>query len=132
MADESYYAWSELRLGGTSELVENATGVKRKIVTSRESVMPGEKVTKADLKKRGLSDEDWEAFLAGGSVRTYPFPNMPEGSTQSPTDFVMESLRTGNREDLDPNTILSLALSGQHSVPPNLDTTGDEVKEVAK
>ena len=132
MADETYYAWSELRLGGTSEIAKSATGAERRVITSREVVMPGEKVTKADLKKRGATDEDWEAMLAGGSIRNYPMPKMPEGSTQSPTDFVMESLRTGNREDLDPNTVLSLALSGQHSVPPNLDTTGEDVKEVSK
>lgn len=129
---EKYYAWSELRLGGESDLIRSATGAERRVITSREVVMPGEEVTKADLKKRGATDEDWEAMLAGGSIRTYPMPNMPEGSTQSPTDFVMDSLRTGNREDLDPNTVLSLALAGQHSVPPNLDTTGEEVKEVAK
>lgn len=132
MADESYYAWSELRLGGESELVENATGVKRRIVQSRDVVQPGEKVSKADLKKRGVSDAEWDAWVEGGVVRAYPMPKMPEGSTQSPTDFVMESLRTGNREDLDPNMVLSLALSGTHSVPRILDTIGEEVKEVAK
>lgn len=134
MADETYYAWSELRLGGESQIVESATGVKRKIIQSREVVMPGEKVTKADLKKRGATDEDWEAFLAGGSVRNYPMPEMPEGSTQSVTDFVMDSLRGGNREDIDANTVLALALggSGGPMVPAHLDTTGEEVKEVTK
>ena len=132
MADKSYYAWSELRLGGESEMHLSATGVSRKIVVSREVVQPGEKVTKADLTKRGLTDEDWEAFLEGGSIREYPMPKMPASATQSPTDFVLSQLREGITDDIPQETAMALALGGSGGalVPAHLDTTGEAVKEV--
>lgn len=131
MAESKYYAWSELRLGGESTIHESATGVRRRIIDSRNVVQPGEQVNKADLKKLGATDEDWEAFLAGGSIRDYPMPKMPEGSQQSPNDFVLEKLRSGDREDLDPNTLMALAMGASGPiVPAHLDTTGEDVKEV--
>jgi hypothetical protein len=133
MAENKYYAWSELRLGGESTIHESATGVRRRIIDSRNVIMPGEEVTKADFKKFGATDDDWEAFIAGGSIRDYPMPEMGEGSLQSPNDFVLEKLRTGDREDLDPNTLMALAMGASGPiVPAHLDTTGENVKEVTK
>lgn len=132
MAESKYYAWSTLYIGGESEVRQNASSIGRKIVVSRNIVNVGDPVTKADLKKMGATDEDWEAFLAGGSVRDYPYPKMPEGSQQSPNDFVLEKLRTGDREDLDSNTLMALAMGGSGPlVPAHLDTTGEDVKEVS-
>ena len=132
MAEDTYYAWSVLYVGGESSIHETATGVKRKIVDERNVVQPGEKVNKAYLKKMGATDADWDSFLAGGSVRNYPYPKIPEGSQQSPNDFVMDKLRMGDREDLDPNMVMELAMgAGGPFVPAHLDTTGADVKEVA-
>ncbi len=130
MAEKQYYAWSELRLGGESTIHESATGVRRRIIDKRNVIMPGEKVSQADFKKFGAED-DWEAFIEAGAVRDYPYPKMPEGSQQSPNDFVMDKLRTGDREDLDPNTLMQLAMGGGGPiVPAHLDTTGEDVKEL--
>jgi hypothetical protein len=130
MADQKYYAWSELRLGGESELVMSATGVGRRIIQSRDVVRPGEEVTKADLKKRGLTDDEWDTWIEGGSIRTYPMPEMPANSNQSPSEFVLEGLRQGN-EDIDPNVVMQLALQANaiHAVGASV-SGGEEVKEV--
>lgn len=98
---ETWYAWSTLYNGGEAKQIKD-----RKIIVSRNTVEPGEKVTKANLK---ADDATWDALVAGGSVRNYPFPKIPEGFSGSPSEFVMKSLRDGDGE-IDQNTLLALAL----------------------
>jgi len=49
----------------------------------------GDKVTQQEL---GLSREQWNALVAGGSVREKPFP-APKGYRGSAVDYLREQLR---------------------------------------
>jgi hypothetical protein len=102
-----YYAWSTLYLGGKSK-EDPRTG--RRLITERNLVQPGTVVSRDKLK---CSKEEWDALVEGGSVRTYKFPKISEGSTQSPTEVIMSGLREG-REEIPTDKLIELALS--HSV----------------
>jgi hypothetical protein len=130
MADKKLYAWSTLYVGGESEMITSATGVSRKIIHNRNVIHPGEEVTEAQLTKLGATKEDWEAILAGGSVRDYPYPPIPEGSFQSPTDYVLETLRAG-AEDIPQDTLVQLALQ-QNALHMIGGTTDQQVRELAR
>lgn len=130
MADETYYAWSTIYAGGESQLIQSATGVSRKIIQSRNIINVGDKVSKADVKKFGGTDADWDALVEGGSIRTYPYPELPAGSVQSPTDFVLESIR-GGQEEIPQDTLVQLVLQ-QNQLHQIGGTTEQQVREVAK
>lgn len=66
----AHYAWSRIR-------------------TEKKVVERGEQVTKSGL---GVSDEQWAQMLAGGSIRSKPFP-APKGYSGSAVDFIREQLR---------------------------------------
>lgn len=84
MAD-TYYLWSNLRNGGKTEMVPNSLGGERRVVTERNVLAAGEKVTQDQLK---VSDEQWQEWIDGGVVRPYPYPEIPAGSYDSPVDFL--------------------------------------------
>lgn len=74
-----YYAWSDIYNGGDVTEVRG-----RNIVVKRNMIACGEQVTQA---KAGVSDEDWDALIAGGSIRDYPLPeNIP--ANESPSSYV--------------------------------------------
>jgi len=53
-------------------------------------VKPGESVTQDAL---ALDDEGWKQLLESGSVRTMPYPEMPETYQDSPVQFMREQAR---------------------------------------
>ena len=105
----TYYAWTDIRNGGEVDTRKAPGGREIKVVTKRNVVERGEKVTKGSLK---VSDEEWEGLLAGGSVRPYP---LPEGSNEniSPTTAILRGL-VDNRGEIDLNKLMELGLT----VPP--------------
>jgi hypothetical protein len=120
MAD--HYAWSNIYLGGEVEDIETFRGTRERIVTKRNIVPAGEKVTQAKLK---MEKEQWEALIEGGSVRPYP---LPEGADEvtSPTEAVMKMYLTpSGRGEIDQNMLLELALTQPLPEP-------EEAQEAAK
>ena len=101
MADK-WYAWSELRNGGTSTERKNANGSTIRVIESRNIIQPGEVVTQKGL---GVDDAGWDALVAGGSVRNYPLPAGTEEGL-SPHDAVMKNLVDENG-NIDVNKFLS-------------------------
>lgn len=105
MADTGY-TWSTLYFGGKTQ--EGRDG--RTLVIERNSIPPGTKVAKSDLKsKYKLTDEEWDQMVEGGSIRSYPLPKMPEGYGGSPAEFVLSQLR-GGETDIKTDVLLGLAL----------------------
>lgn len=88
MADD-YYLWSRYQNGGETETVRTPNGGERNVVTSRNVLPAGEKVTKAKL---GVDDAGWDALVEAGVVRPYEFPEMPAGSTDSPMTFLQRKI----------------------------------------
>jgi hypothetical protein len=75
MAD-TYYAWSEIQVG---EGDEAETKVKK--------VKAGEEVSASSL---GIPDEEFDAMVEAGAVKTEEYPDLPEGYTGSPAQFAQE------------------------------------------
>ncbi len=88
MAD-TFYLWSPMRNGGKFEMVPNSLGGERRVVTERNILPVGSKVSQSELK---ASDEQWQEWIDGGVVRNYPYPEMPAGSSDSPVDFLTAQL----------------------------------------
>lgn len=114
MADQKMYAWTTIYNGGETEMVRD-----RKIIHSRSIIRPGEAVTKSGLK---LDDDQWDALVAGGSVRPYKFPDMPADFDGSVSDFVMQKLRDDDGE-IDQDVLLGLAMTvhGDALTPEQLE-----------
>ena len=89
MASETYYLWSPVQDGGETKLVPLPTGGERSVVVKRNVVPVGSKVTQEKL---GADDALWNEWVDGGVVRTYPYPDMPAGSTDSPLVFLQKQL----------------------------------------
>lgn len=105
MADK-FYAWGTIYNGGESQEAKDG----RRLIVKRNIIEPGTEVTKAKL---GMSDEEWDEKVEGGSIRPYPLPkNMEEG--ESPSDAVLRGLRAG-KEEIPQDKLLELALS--HPAP---------------
>ena len=109
---ESMYAWSDLHLGGESEWIETPHGGRRKVVMQRNVVPRGEKVTKSKL---GVSSDEWDVLVEGGSVRPYPLPEEADEYT-SPMDAVMSRLYKGG--DLDQDVLMELSQAGAVDINP--------------
>jgi len=78
MAD-TYYAWTRF------DVERNEWGIATKTINR------GDTVTAKDL---GVSDEEFQALVDGGSVRNYGLPeDMPENWTGSPADWIKERNR---------------------------------------
>lgn len=99
----AFYAWSEIRNGGEVEEIKLATGATRRIVSKRNIIEPGAKITKANS---GLSGEEWDRMVDHGVIREYPFP---EGTNEytSPSQAVLKQLSVGGEVPVD--TLLALA-----------------------
>ena len=102
----TYYAWSDLYNGGKVQEVKRANGAMAKIVTDRNIIKRGEKVTKAQLK---VSDEEWDHLVESGSIRSY---KLPDGTTDrvSPTRALILSL-LDRRGEVDMNKLLEMGLA---------------------
>jgi len=121
MAD---YAWSDLYNGGKTENVTLPNGGTKRVVTERNIVPRGEKVTQKSL---GCSDDDWANLKDNGSVRSYP---VPEGisENESPASFIVRKWSQGG----DMNTDLLLGLSLPHSETAEDVEETEEVSELAE
>lgn len=114
----THYAWTDIRNGGEVDVRKAPGGREIKVVTKRNVIARGEKVTKAGLK---VSDEEWDALLEGGSVRPYPLPKGADENI-SPTTAILREL-VDNRGEVDLNKLMELGLT----VPP---PASDEESEV--
>lgn len=102
----TYYAWSDLHDGGKVKEVKRANGAMAKIVTERNIIKHGEKVTKAKL---GVTDEEWDHLVKSGSIRPY---KVPDGTTErvSPSRALILSL-LDRRGEMDMNKLLEMGLA---------------------
>jgi hypothetical protein len=89
------YAWSNLNLGGKSEELKSG----RKVITERNTVQAGAEVT---LEKLGVTEEEYNDWVAAGVIRPYPYPegyldedgNPSDAALgQSPYTYVLEKAR---------------------------------------
>lgn len=83
-----YYAWSDIYHGGESKDMPTSGGATRKVIVERNVTAHGEKVSQAEL---GISDEEWQTMIDGGSVRPYPVPEDVDEFT-SPHNAVMAKI----------------------------------------
>lgn len=104
----TYYAWSDLWNGGETKEVKKPGGVSHNVVSKRNIVKRGEKVTQKNL---GVNDEEWEHLVESGSIRAYP---VPEGANEriSPTRALILDL-LDNRGELDMNRLLEMGLANR-------------------
>lgn len=116
-----YWAWSDLMGGGKTKTMKLADGREREIVEERNVTPRGSKVTKAKL---GVSDEEWDALIEGGSIRNY---DLPEGADEftSPTQAMLRSL-VNNRGDIDLDKVMELGLAN----PPAINPPAEEEAEL--
>lgn len=112
-----YYVWGTLYNGGDIKMIKD-----RKIIVKRNIIEPGQEITQSKLK---CSDEDWDALIEGGSVRDYPYPDIPVTFPGSPAEFIMHELRQGEEEP-DQDTLLELALKAGIGKNPALDDDDDD------
>ncbi len=87
MATEQWYFWSNFQNGGETDEVRTPNGGTRNVVLSRNLTPAGEKANKGDF-----DDAEWEALVEAGSVRPYPYPDMPAGSLDSPLVFLQKQI----------------------------------------
>lgn len=88
MADQ-HYLWSNLSDGGEVALVPNKSGGgERTVLVSRNILPAGSEISEGDAS----SEEEWESWVEAGVVRPYKYPDMPEGSTDSPVVFLQKKL----------------------------------------
>ena len=88
MADK-FYAWSNISNGGDVMIVTDPLGRERKVVSERNVIPAGDEVSQGDL---DASDEQWAEWVDGGVVRSYPFPDIPAGSTDSPVVHLQKQI----------------------------------------
>jgi hypothetical protein len=106
------FAWTTIYNGGKSK--EGRDG--RKIIMERNVIEPGEEISQAKMK---CSDDEWEALVAGGSVRPYPLPkDMREN--ESPAAAVVRALTKGQGE-ISQDMLMELALAHPQGSFANAD-----------
>lgn len=87
MAAKTLIAWSPIRHGG-----KTVDGVVQDV----KVIKAGDKVSRDTIKGSDgerLSDENWNAMIEAGVLRPYAYPDLPEGYTGSPVQFLMEQAR---------------------------------------
>lgn len=127
MADTDYYLWSPVQDGGETKLVPLPTGGERSVVVKRNVVPVGTKVTQTKL---GVEDDLWNQWLDGGVVRTYPYPDMPDGSTDSPVVFLQKQLNAAANSEEERLTAL---VAGATTTEENLvQVNADEANKDKK
>jgi hypothetical protein len=120
-----FYVWSPIYNGGEVKEIDTALqGVKKTVVVSRNITPAGEKVTKAKLK---CSDEEWDRYIEGGSIRPYPMPEEADDVT-SPTQAVLSRLSQGG--EINQDMLLELALQQPAPINPPADEEAELTKPV--
>lgn len=117
----SMFAWSDLHAGGEVEFRDAPGGRKIKVVMNRTIIPRGDKVSRSDL---DVTDEQWDALIANGSIRPY---DLPEGSDEwtSPTQAFVNNIMN-DRGEPDINVMMELALAH----PPAINPPAEEAAEV--
>ena len=119
MAEQKWYAWSPIQ---HTEVEGDTSGA---VTPTSDVVQPGSVVSADSL---GVSDADWAALVEAGSVRSYPFPDMPAEFTGSPIDFLRQQMR---RVEEEPEALAETELvavgmaAGSHFSPPLEETLAD-------
>jgi hypothetical protein len=119
-----FYAWSTIHNGGESELVNRPNGLSVKVVTKRNIIEPGDKVSEGDFE-----EADWEGWVASGAVRPYP---LPEGTDEytSPHTAVLRQL-VGPDGEIDVNKLIELQnTEAIVTVPPATNPSAEDAKEL--
>lgn len=112
-----FYVWSPIYNGGEVKSIDTALqGVTKNVVVSRNITPVGEKVTKAKLK---CTDEEWDRYLEGGTIRPYPMPEEADEVT-SPTQAIISRLTQGSGE-INQDMLLELALTQPLPLNPPAD-----------
>lgn len=112
-----FYAWTDIHNGGETTEVRGRT-----IVVDRHMVKCGDPV---DKEKFGLSDEEWDAMIEGGSIRDYPLPE-GIGENESPSAYVARM--QAEKMELDPDTLLKMNAALEIGVPqPTEEAKVEEV-----
>jgi hypothetical protein len=89
-----FYLWSPVRMGGESSSVTDPLGRERRIVSKRNILPVGKKVTMKELTE-GVEDDperQWKEWVDGGVVRTYPYPDDLADSTDSPVVHLQKKI----------------------------------------
>lgn len=111
MAD-TMYAWSPIRNGGEVMEVIDYRGNARPVVSERNIIPVGDKVTPADVG----GDETFDQLVEAGSLRPYQYPkDLDPDSNESPLDYLRRQLREAAEVQLDETQQLLLA-TGQGAV----------------
>lgn len=128
---ETHYAWSRIRAGGEVEAVTDPIGRERKVVSSRNIIMPGEPVSAKDVG----GQETFDQMVEAGSIRPYPYPkDLSLTSTESPVNFLRRQLREAAEAELSEEQQLMLA-TGQGAVVTDEDLVAAQpgtAKEIKK
>jgi hypothetical protein len=111
-----FYAWTDIHNGGETKEVRGRT-----LVVDRNMVKLGDPVSQDDL---GVTDEEWDHLLEGGSIRDYPLPE-GIGENESPSAYVTRM--QAERQELDPDTLLKM--NAALEVPAPQPTEEAEVEE---
>ena len=88
------YAWSDLHLGGKTEERKTFDGRLRTVVLERNIIPRGDEVTKSKI------GDDWDEFVANGSVRPYPLPEEADDYL-SPNQAILQRFMKGGEIDVD-------------------------------
>lgn len=122
----SGYLWSPMRNGGEFMMVPNSLGGERKVVTERNILPVGKKVTKKELE---ASDEQWEEWVLSGVIRDYEYPEMPAGSSESPLTFLQRKINEASQSE---EERLVAAVQGATSSDEALAAAGTEAQKQAE
>ena len=99
----AYEAWSNIWVG--------KIGDDDKVTTS--TLKPGDPVTPADVACESEDDPQFQEYLASGAIRVYQFPDLPEGYSNSPVQFLKDQVRAVEDSVLSLEGGLNLALMQQ-------------------
>ncbi len=112
-----YYAWSDIYAGGDSERREASGNRLIRVVTKRNIIRRGDKVTKAAL---NVSDEEFDALVESGSIRNYPVPDGADQYTSPSAAFLTSVL--DEEGDVDVNKLLDLGLQNPPARPTEVES----------
>jgi hypothetical protein len=125
-----FYAWSDIYYGGKSEKMTTRTGAERTVITERNIVHHGDKVSQSKL---GVTDEQWQTMIDGGSVREYPVPEGVDEHT-SPHRAVMSTL-VNDDGDIDVDKLLALgapSVAALTTLPAPINPPAEEGKTLGE
>ena len=120
-----HYAWTELRFGGEVEQRPASGNRFVNVVTKRNVIARGEKVTQKDV---GVTDEEWQSWIDGGSVREYPLPKGADEYT-SPAAVIVADL-VDDDGNIDINKLIESGLAQPEAAP--VEQPAAETKAVPK